>query len=202
MKIGPRYKKARRLGVPIFEKTQTQKYIAHLAKKGKTPSARSGKTDYGIQMLEKQKARFSYAVNERQFSNYVKKALNEKGDTASSLLKELESRLDNVVLRIGLVPTRSFARQVVSHRHITVNGKVVNIPSFKVSTGDIISIREGSKKSAIFLSVWEKVAKNSNIPNWIKIDPEKQIAVIDGVPRIENSELQFNIKSVLEFYTR
>ncbi|MCX6716605.1 MAG: 30S ribosomal protein S4 [Candidatus Taylorbacteria bacterium] len=200
MIIGPKFKKARKLGVPVFEKTQTPKFAAYLAKKGKPPG-RGNKSDYGAQMLEKQRARFSYGVNEKQFYNYVKAALNEKGDTSVALLRMLEGRLDNVVLRLRISPTRSAARQAVSHRHITVNGKVVTIPSYQVSLGDVIGIREGSKNMTIFVSVWEK-AKKAPVPAWLKCDFDKNCAVIDGEPKIAQTELLFNVKSVLEYYTR
>ncbi len=201
MIIGPKYKKARRLGVPVFEKTQTPKFTAHLAKKAPKRQGKGGRSDFGAQLLEKQKARYSYGVNEKQFYNYVEKALSKKGDTASALINMLESRLDNVVLRLGIVPTRSAARQVVSHRHITVNGKIVNIPSYQVSVGEVIGLRDGSKNSPLFANSWEK-AKKIQIPAWIKCDVDKQCAMIDGEPKIAQTDLLFNVKSVLEFYTR
>ncbi|MDO8575080.1 MAG: 30S ribosomal protein S4 [bacterium] len=200
MIIGPRYKKARKLGIPVFEKTQTPKYTAHLASKSK-PQGGRGRTEYAMQMLEKQRARFSYGVGEKQFFNYVKKALSEKGDTSLALVRMLEGRLDNVVLRLGMLASRAASRQAVSHGHITVNGKKVTIPSYQVSLGDIISIRTGSQSKPLFVSAWEK-AKKAPIPAWIKFDFDKQQARIDGEPKVATTELLFNVKSVLEFYTR
>ncbi len=199
MLIGPRYKRARKLGVALYEKTQTPKYAAHLAKKAKP--GRSSKSDYGQTLAEKQKARHFYGINERQFGNYVAKALVTKGDTSTELVKLLESRLDNVVLKIGLVSTRAAARQTVSHGHIIVNGKKISIPSYQTKVGDVISIREGSKNNTNLVDAWERV-KKAGTPAWIKCDVEKQVAMIDGLPRVAPTDLLFNVKTVLEFYTR
>ena len=129
MRIGPRYKKARYLGAAVFRKTQTQKFAMRSQRKTKTSGRRGGKSEYGRQMLEKQKARFSYGVTCRQFSKYVRKALKSTGNNGLNLMKILESRLDNVMVRAGFAPTRSAARQMVSHGHIMVNKKIVTVPS-------------------------------------------------------------------------
>src|SRR3954462_15916741 len=138
MIIGPRYKIARRLGVPVFEKTQTQKYAARAAARGggKGTGKPRAKSDYGLGMLEKQRARYSYGVSSKQFGNYIKKATEKKGNSSELLIRLLESRLDNVALRGGYAPTRAAARQMVSHGHLMVNGKIVTIPSYHVSVGD------------------------------------------------------------------
>lgn len=202
MIIGPKYKIARRLGAPVFEKTQTQKYVLSLARKSKTRGKKPrAKSDYGLGLNEKQKARYTYGVNERQFAKYIKQAVEKQGNSAERLTHLLESRLDNVVLRLGLATTRSFARQMVSHGHITVNGRPVTIPSFSVSVGDKISIREGSKKKPLFANFDERM-KSVKIPSWLKFNIEKKEAVIDGAPRIDHSELLFNVGAVLEFYSR
>lgn len=201
MIIGPKYKIARRLGAPVFEKTQTQKFaLREQNRKVKGGRARA-KTDYGLQMIEKQKARMSYGISERQFSNYVKSAVETKGSSAEALLTRLESRLDNVTLRLGLAKTRRGARQMVSHGHILVNGKRVTIPSYRVDVGDRITIREGSKKSPLFAGLEERF-KAHTLPSWLKFDIEKKEGVVDGVPSINTSELLFNVGIVLEFYTR
>ena len=206
MIIGPRYKIARRLGVPVFEKTQTQKFaIRSGAAGGKTPG-RSGskpraKSDYGLGMLEKQKARMSYGIPGRQFTNYVKKAMNEKGSSSEILVRLLESRLDNVALRAGFAPTRQAARQMVSHGHLMVNGTIVTIPSYQMSVGDVVSIREGSKKKALFATLDERL-KTVKAPAWLKLDTEKKQATVDGIPVATQSELLFNVGAVLEFYSR
>jgi small subunit ribosomal protein S4 len=147
MKIGPRYKIARRLGAPIFEKTQTAKFKARTGETRRPPM----RSDFGKQLIEKQKARFTYGVSEKQFSSYVKTVLESKTSVpVQKLLEKLETRLDNVVYRSGFASTRQFARQVVSHGHVLVNGRKLNVPSYVVKPGDMISIREGSKSNGIF----------------------------------------------------
>lgn len=201
MQIGPRYKKARYLGAPIFRKTQTQKYAMRSQRKQKTTKRRGGKSEYGRQMLEKQKARYSYGVSSGQFTNYVKQALQTQGDNAKNLLSALEGRLDNVVLRAGFAPTRSAARQMVAHGHITVNGKAVNIPSFQVGQGAAIGIREGSKAKAIFAKLADSL-KESKAPAWMSVDADKKEIRVVGEPAADTSDLLFDVRSVLEFYTR
>ena len=152
-------------------------------------------------MLEKQKARMSYGVPGRQFTNYVKSALAEKGNSAELLVRSLEGRLDNVALRAGFALTRQAARQMVSHGHLTINGTKVTIPSYQVKLGDVIAIREGSKKKAIFTTLDERF-KTVKIPAWLKLNLDKKEITIDGIPTAVQSELLFNVGSVLEFYSR
>jgi len=202
MQIGPRYKKARYLGAPVFRKTQTQKYAMRAQRKAKTMGGRrSTKSEYGKQMLEKQKARFSYGVSGKQFTNYVKSALKTEGDNSKNLLAILEGRLDNVMVRAGFAPTRSAARQMVSHGHITVQGKKVTIPSYTVRPGEVLRIREGSKNKVIFSKLDEEL-KNVKWPSWMTVDPSARTITITGVPSTDMSELLFDVRAVLEFYTR
>ena len=202
MQIGPRYKKARYLGAPVFSKTQTQKYALRSEAKAKsTKGRRGGKSEFGRQMLEKQKARYSYGIGAGQFSKYVKGALQSKGDNAKNLLGTLESRLDNVVMRAGFTTSRSAARQMVSHGHMLVNGKKVTVPSYTVLVGDKITIREGSKKKVIFSKLDEEL-KNVKVPAWISVNVETKEIKIEGEPAVATTELLFDVKSVLEFYTR
>jgi small subunit ribosomal protein S4 len=203
MKIGPRYKKARYLGAPVFRKTQTQKFAMRSQRKTKTMGGRRGmKSEYGKQMLEKQKARFSYGVGGKQFTNYVKKALQTTGDNAKNLMKLLEGRLDNVMVRAGFAPTRSAARQMVSHGHIKVNDVIVTIPSYQVSVGDLMTIREGSKNKVIFSKIDEELA-NFKWPAWMTVDAGKREIKIASDPVVADmSELLFDVRQVLEFYTR
>ncbi|MDB5259538.1 MAG: rpsD [Candidatus Taylorbacteria bacterium] len=203
MIIGPRYKIARRLGVPVFEKTQTQKFAMRSAARdgGKGKGRPKAKSDFGLGLLEKQKARYSYGITSKQFSNYVAKAIEKKGNSAEMLVRLLESRLDNVALRAGFATTRAAARQMVSHGHLTVNGKRVTIPSYAVSVGDVIAIRETSKKKALFATLDERL-KAVKIPAWLKADFDKKAVTIDGLPFAPTTELMFNPGSVLEFYSR
>lgn len=204
MKIGPRYKIARRLGAPIFEKTQTQKYVLSQTRKSKgSDRGPRQKSDYGAQLLEKQKARFTYLLSERQFSNYVKGAVATKSQTVGTLFGFLERRLDNVVYRMGFAPTRAASRQMVSHGHIMLNGRRVTLPSIQVKAGDKIAIRAGSAKKPLFINLDERI-KNVTPPNWIKVDTRKREAEIAGTPNIEAERvgLQFDLNAVIEFYSR
>jgi small subunit ribosomal protein S4 len=203
MKIGPRYKIARRLGAPVFEKTQTQKFAVRseqkkMAGKSSKPKTRS---DYGLGLIEKQKARYSYGVTSKQFGNYVAKATETKGNSSDLLIHLLEGRFDNVALRAGFATTRQAARQMTSHGHLTINGKIVTIPSYQVKVGDIVGIREGSKKKALFNTLDERL-KTVKIPAWLKLNFDKKEVEIAGIPNVAPSELQFNVGAVLEFYSR
>jgi len=203
MLIKSKYKVARRVGAPIFEKTQTQKFALRESRRGQRVRKHpSQKTDYGLQMLEKQKARYTYLMSERQFSNYVEKAIAMK-DTKSTdaLFALLETRLDNVVYRMGLASTRLFAKQMVNHGHITVNGKRVDIPSYAVSLNDKIGIVSGSMKKKLFVGLDEKL-KTFTTPAWIKFDPTKKEGTIQGSPKADAMPLLFDLNAILEFYSR
>ncbi len=200
MIIGPKYKIARRLGANVFEKTQNQKFAMRKEKKGQFGKTKA-KSDFGLGMLEKQKARYSYGITSKQFGNYIRKATEMKGNSSEHLVSLLESRLDNVALRSGFTTTRQAARQMTSHGHLTVNGKIITIPSYQVKVGDIIGIREGSKNKALFSTLDERL-KTIKIPSWLKLDFDKKTVRIDGLPTIPQSELMFSVGSVLEFYSR
>jgi small subunit ribosomal protein S4 len=201
MIIGPRYKKARYLGASLFKKTQTDKYAARAQRKTKNVGPRGGKSEYGKQMVEKQKARYSYGVSSGQFGNYVKQSLASAGNSSSLLIQKLESRLDNVAFRSGFALSRSQARQMVSHGHLLVNGKKVTIPSYQVSVGDLISVRKGSENKKIFDTLADNV-KNTILPAWLKVDVSAKTIKIDGIPTRQENELLFDMGQVLEFYTR
>lgn len=204
MIIGPRYKIARRVGAPIFEKTQTQKYALSQGRRAKNSErGPRQKSDFGLQMQEKQKARFTYLLTEKQFSNYVKKAIATKGNTISILFNSFERRLDNVLFRMGFAPTRAASRQMVSHGHITVNGRRVTIPSIQVKENDVISVREGSLKKPLFATIEDKI-KNVTPPAWIKTDVAKKQGTIAGMPNLEAEKagLMFDLNAVVEFYSR
>lgn len=201
MRLGPKYKIARRLGAPIFEKTQTQKYAIRAERKLKSKGFSRPKSEYATQHNEKQKARMSYGVSEKQFSNYVKAALEKKASRAVPMVFEnLELRLDNVVYRLGLAPTRRAARQMVSHGHIMVNGKKTTIPSRHMLIGDKINIREGSANSALFRAFKERL-ENVTIPEWLSFDMKKMTAEIKGMP-VLGGDMLFDLNAVVEFYSR
>ena len=202
MLIGPRYKKAKKLGAHIFDKTQTAKFALRQARKKGSEKRGKPKSDFGLQLLEKQKARFTYGVNERQFSKYVKGIINKKGgNSPDSLVGILESRLDNAVYRLGLANSRQAARQMVSHGHITVNGRRNNIPSYNVAMGDKIAVSQRSLKSKLFADL-EKKVKELNYPSWLKYDAGSKSYQVQGVPNLANTEIMFNAASVLQFYSR
>lgn len=206
MKIGPKYKIARRLGAPVFEKTQTQKFTLSQAKKSGGQRNRkhmSQMTDFNKQLREKQKARYSYILTEKQFSGYVKMSLKQKtGDKAGNLFEILESRLDNIVWRAGLASTKMAGRQIVSHGHILVNGKRTTIPSRQIKTGDKITIRSQSLGKGIFTDL-EKNPNKQSIPNWIEFDINKKEITLVSKPDLKKSDsLLFDLNSVLEFYSR
>jgi small subunit ribosomal protein S4 len=203
MKIGPKYKIARRLGPAVFEKTQTQKFQLSEARHARKKSDKRPKplSDFGLQLIEKQRVRFSYGITERQLSNYVKKSLETKGGNApEKLFGMLESRLDNVVYRLGIAHTRRLARQMVSHGHFVVNGKRTTVPSYAVRVGDVVTAREGSKKSVLFANI-EKKLENYSVPKWLKFDGKTLTATVDGMPALESGGA-FNLNTVFEYYSR
>lgn len=203
MITGPKYKIARKLGAPVFEKTQTQKFAQHLERKSRVKkSFAKPKSEYAFQHNEKQKARMVYSVSEKQFSNYVKKAIEKKASRAvAAIYESLELRLDNAVARIGFAPTRLAARQMVSHGHITVNGKKVTIPSYHLSMGDVIGIRAGSMDKTLFASFDERF-KTITVPSWLGFDASAKTAVVQGVPKLEQGNTLFDLGAVVEFYSR
>lgn len=200
MITGPKYKLCRRLG-PVHEKCQTQKFTLSESKKTKRRDKKpKSVSDFGSQLIEKQKIRFSYGVSEKQFYNYVKEASETKGvNIADKLHEVLESRLDNVVYRLGLANTRPLARQMVSHGHFVVNGKKTTVPSYRIRMGDVITVREGSRSSVLFAEL-DKKAKNYTLPQWLKFDPAKFEAGVTAKPK--NNETFLNFNTVLEFYSR
>jgi small subunit ribosomal protein S4 len=202
MRIGPKYKIARRLGAPVFEKTQTPKYALSLARKERSDKGDRGrpKSEFGKELIEKQKARFSYGVSEKQFRNYVDKALSAS-NPVQKLFITLESRLDNVLFRGSLAKTRAQARQAASHGHILINGKRVTVPSILLSKGDVISLGLGSSSSPLFGEVAERM-KSVAVPAWLKVDPAKREVVVEGEPAYVPQEHVFDLGVVVEFYNR
>jgi small subunit ribosomal protein S4 len=205
MKIGPKYKICKRLGSPVFDKCQTQKYsLAEEKNKKKRGSSKrpSQMSEYGKQLIEKQKMRYTYGIAEKQLTRYVKEALLKKDSKpVARLIENLESRLDNVVYRLGLANSRQMARQMVSHGHITVGGRKVTIPSYRVSAGLKIGIREGSRTSVLFANLSEKLKDHKN-PPWISFDEKVLEGEIKEKPAIDPIELMFDVSSVFEFYSR
>jgi small subunit ribosomal protein S4 len=197
----PKFKIGRRLGAGVYDKCQTPKFSASSGKFA-GPGARRPKalSEYGAQLIEKQKVRFSYGITERQLSNYVKKASLVKGvGTTEKFYEELESRLDNVIYRMGLGSSRRATRQMVSHGHFIVNNHKITIPSYEVKIGDVIKVREGSKSKKIFDNLVERM-KDYNPPSWVSFDPNKMEGLILAKPK--NIETFLDLNAVLEFYSR
>lgn len=162
---------------------------------------RRGLSEFGSQLLEKQKARFIYGIGEKQFKNYFVKAKTSKGITSNLLMVLLEKRLDNAVFRAGFATSRNIARQLVSHGHFLVNGKRVTIPSYSVRSGDVIIIRPQSKQKMIFAALPEKLKKYET-PSWIELDKKTYEIKIKSDPDAENTTKNFNISSIIEYYSR
>jgi small subunit ribosomal protein S4 len=198
--IGPKSKIARKFGDPIFGSDRVLEKKAYPPGMHGVNKRRRKQSEYGIQLKEKQKAKYTYGVLERQFSNLFERAQRSKGVTGEVLLQLLESRLDNVVYRLGIAPTRAGARQLVSHRHITVNGTVVNIPSFTLRPGDIVGVREKSKSLE---SITESVSGSSrSSAAWLEWDASRMAGKFLNRP--EREAIPENIKEqlIVELYSK
>jgi len=198
-----KYKICRRLGAGVFEQCQSPKFMLSQARRAKTQKRRRRRvTDYGLALIEKQKIRVGYGLRERQFRNYVQKALSSHSKVATpaqQLFQILESRLDNVIYRAGYAHTRSLARQLASHGHFTVNGKRTTVPSYQLKKGDVVAIREGSKSRVVFNEIGKRL-KAAKAPNWLSVDEKNFTTTVNGVA--ESSDPFFNFQSVIEFYSK
>ncbi|MBT3241558.1 MAG: 30S ribosomal protein S4 [Bacteroidetes bacterium] len=199
--IGPKTKIARKFGEPIYGPDKSFERKNYPPGFHGNNRRRRKLSEYGIQLKEKQKAKYTYGVLEKQFSNLFKKAQGTKGVTGEVLLQLLESRLDNVVYRLGIAPTRAGARQLVSHRHIIVNGEVVNIASYSVRSGDVVGVREKSKSMEAILDSLASSSKASSYP-WLEWDQAQLGGKFLNLP--ERSEIPENIKEqlIVELYSK
>ena len=171
-------------------------------KKSNRQAKRSGNlSEYGLQLREKQKANFIYGVLEKPFRNYYKKAEKMSGATGENLMTLLESRLDNIVFRMGFARTRREARQIVDHKHVLVNGKQVNIPSYLTKAGDVIEIKEKHKKSPRYKEIVE-VTGSRVVPEWLDVDIEKLSGTIKELPKREAIDVPVNEILIVELYSR
>lgn len=198
-----KYKICRRLGANIYEKCQTQTFAARSERKAANAPRRRGRmSDYGKQLIEKQKVRFMYGVAEKQFARYVREATDApRGTTpADELHRLLEIRLDNIIYRAGFAKTRQMSRQMAAHGHFLVNGKRTTTPSYRIKEGDTITVREGSKSSPMFTSLTDEGADVQKAPAWLNVDLAKLSIGVTGAPRDPDHMLQF--QTVIEFYTR
>lgn len=201
MKLGPRYKICKRLGSAIFEKCQTQRFQLSEARSAKNRKRRRPGSEYNRQLIEKQKLRLTYGLTEKQFRQYVERALENHVNPQETLFQTLESRLDSVVYRMGLAGTRRMARQLVSHGHITVNGKKTTVPSYQVKTTDSIAIREGSRTSSLFANANERLAEYT-APQWVVFDSGAFEGSLKQKPAFADQDTGVDIQAVFEYYTR
>lgn len=203
--LGPKCKLSRREGTDLFLKSGIKPLDAKC--KLETPPGstagqrRSRLSDYGLQLREKQKLRRMYGVLERQFRNYYKKAARLKGSTGENLLRLLEGRLDNTIYRMGFATTRAEARQLVSHKAIAVNTKVVNIPSYQMAPGDTIAVREKAKAQTRIKSALD-IASQVGLPDWVEVDDKKMTGVLKSLPEREDILPDINENLVVELYSK
>ncbi|MEO0616490.1 MAG: 30S ribosomal protein S4 [Pseudomonadota bacterium] len=202
--IGPKCKLSRREGTDLFLKSGVRPLESKCKLEtppGGAPARRPRVSDYGLQLREKQKLRRMYGILERQFRNYYKKAAGRKGSTGENLLRLLEGRLDNTVYRMGFASTRAEARQLVSHKGIEVNGSIVNIPSYQVNGGDVISIREKAKKQLRIKSSLE-IAGQIGFPEWVEVDADKMVGTLKTLPERDDILPDINENLVVELYSK
>jgi len=203
--LGPKAKLSRREGTDLFLKSARRaigdkaKFDSKPGQHGRTSGART--SDYGLQLREKQKVKRMYGVLEKQFRRYFEEADRRKGNTGANLLSLLESRLDNVVYRMGFGSTRAEARQLVSHKAMTVNGKSVNIPSYMVKTGDIIAVRDKSKKQNRIAEALQ-LAQQVGMPAWVEVSVEKAEGTFKSVPDRDQFAADVNESLIVELYSR
>jgi len=196
---GPKTKIARKFGEAIFGEDKNFEKRNFPPGQHGNARRRGKKSEYAVQLMEKQKAKYMYGILERQFSNLFKKASASKGITGEVLLQLCESRLDNVVFRMGISNSRSGARQLVSHRHITVNGNIVNIPSYSLKEGDVIAVREKSKS---LVAIENALASNNNVFEWLTWNSDTKSGTFVKAP--ERLQIPENIKEqlIVELYSK
>jgi small subunit ribosomal protein S4 len=196
---GPASRIARRFGEPIFGPDKALAKKAYGPGQHGSQKRRGKESAYGVQLMEKQKAKFTYGILEKQFSNLFKEALRRKGVTGENLLRLCEMRLDNVVFRLGIAPTRRAARQLVTHNHITVNGENINIPSYELQVGDLVSVRERSKLLEVIAT---SVSANRNQMEWLEFNSETKVGKVIIAP--ERIQIPENIKEqvIVELYSK
>lgn len=204
MKVGPRYKVCRRLGNGVFDKCQSQSYLLSEARHAKSaPRRRSNVSDFAKQLLEKQKLRMVYGLSDRQLRRYVAEANRTGGEVSPSvrLIQLLESRIDNVLYRAGLAKTRRMARQLVSHGHVTINGRKTSVPSTAVTEGDQFGVRQESATKPVFELAKERLAE-VKAPVWVHFDTKALTGTIAATPSAEATDLPYDANAVLEFFSR
>jgi small subunit ribosomal protein S4 len=203
--LGPKCKLSRREGTDLFLKSGTkpleQKCKLEVPPGGIKGERKQRLSDYGVQLREKQKLRRMYGVLEKQFRNYYYKAAGRPGATGENLLQFLERRLDNVVYRMGFASTRAEARQLVSHKGVTVNGKLVNVPSFQCSAGDVVEVREHARTQGRIANALQ-IALSSGFPDWVLVDEKAMKGTLKSVPERDEILPDINENLVVELYSK
>ena len=199
--IGPTTKKARAFGEPIFGPDRAFEKRKYKPGQHGPSRRRKQNSDYAVQLQEKQKAKYTYGLLEAQFRNLFETASSKEGVTGEVLLQFLEARLDNTVYRLGLAPTRRAARQLVSHKHIVVNGVVANIPSFRLKPGDFITVRGGSRKLEV---IQNSVNSKSEVRNygWLEWNPDTMTGKFLAYPEVEQIPENINVQLIVELYSK
>jgi small subunit ribosomal protein S4 len=199
--IKSKYKIGKRLGPGIFEQLQTQKFALSDARaKNKKQKRGRGGSDFGRQLLEKQRVRYTFGLSEKQLSNYAFKAM-EAAVPADALHKALEMRADSVVYRAGFAPTRRAARQAISHGHFTIGGRKITTPSYALRKGDVIAVREGNRTSPLYASLAGKEDARP-APQWLGVDIDLMKIEVTGEPQYAQTEVGLDYPTVFEFYSR
>ena len=194
---GPRARVCRRLEFPVFESSKFSSIRKNYPPGQHGGNRRSKLSNYGIQLREKQRMKYLYGVLEKQFRRYFKNAVTKEGATGDNLLIILESRLDNTIYRLGLASTRRAARQLVSHKHIKVNDKIVNIPSYSLKPGDVINVKDKSKKNNIFQESMRRIQGDNPMP-WLSLDKSKLKGVFEEAPERDQITEPINEQLVVE----
>ena len=198
---GPRLRKCWRLDFPVFESPKFSNPRRNYVPGQHGPNQRIKLSNYGIQLREKQRIKYLYGILEKQFRNYFKKSAAKTGATGHNLLIMLESRLDNTIYRLGLAPTRRSARQIVVHKHVMVNNRCVNIPSYSLKAGDVIQVREKSRRIQVFHDSMRRVGSDNPMP-WLKIDKAKMIGYFESEPERDQILEPINEQLVVELYSK
>jgi small subunit ribosomal protein S4 len=199
--LGPKHKLCRRVGEKLCGSDKCPVSRRPFKPGVHGPTSRTRLTGYGIQLIEKQKAKMIYGLLERQFRKYVTMSSSSKENSSDVLLRLLETRLDNVIYRLGLAKTRGQARQYVGHGHFTLNGRKVTVPSIAVRVGDVIGVRPESAKNKIFDSIKEKLA-DVEPPVWLTFDADTLTAKVTAMPKAADAAPLFDPKQIIELYSR
>jgi len=197
--IGPKTRIARKFKDPIYGPDRSYEKKNYPPGQHGQAKKRKKQSEYGVQLQEKQKAKYTYGILEKQFKNTFERASRKKGVTGEVLLQLIEARLDNVVYRLGIAPTRNGARQLVSHGHIEVNGTVVNVPSYSLKPNDIVNVREKSKSLEVIV---DALVRNSNRYNWLEWDQDKMVGKFMSYPERDQIPENINEQLIVELYSK